>query len=93
MEGADIVSAIQSAIPGAVISIDGEGCNFSVRVVSSSFAGLSPVKRQQRVLASLSGWLESGALHAVSLKTLTPEEAEATPVAVPPSGLVILSTS
>ena len=93
MLGADIVAAIQTAIPQAVISIDGEGCNFSVRVVSSSFAGLSPVKRQQRVLASLSAWLESGALHAVSLKTLTPEEAAAMPPAALAGGLVTLSTS
>lgn len=92
MQAADIVAAIQAGIPEAVISIDGEGCNFSVRVVSPSFAGFSPVKRQQRVLATLSTWLESGALHAVSLKTLTPEEAEVSPAGAPASGLVSLST-
>lgn len=92
MQGADIIAAIQAGIPEAVISIDGEGCNFAVRVVSPSFSGLSPVKRQQRVLAILSSWLESGALHAVTLKTLTPAEAEASPVAVPTGGLVSLSS-
>ena len=74
MEINQVTSAIIQALPDAQIQIEGEGCNFSVLVVSSAFQGLLPVKRQQLVLSALSEFLASGALHAISLKTLTPDE-------------------
>ncbi|MCU0782237.1 MAG: BolA/IbaG family iron-sulfur metabolism protein, partial [Akkermansiaceae bacterium] len=43
-------------------------------VISARFAGLTPVKRQQQVLAPVTEWLTTGALHAFSVKTYTPEE-------------------
>jgi acid stress-induced BolA-like protein IbaG/YrbA len=70
----EVETAISNAIPDAQIEIEGEGCNFSALVVSETFRGLTPVKRQQLVLGSLSGYLASGALHAISLRTLTPDE-------------------
>jgi len=42
--------------------------------VSSEFAGLSRVKRQQRVYQIIKDKLDSGELHALSMQTLTPEE-------------------
>lgn len=70
----DVITAITQAIPDAEIEIEGEGCNFSARVVSEAFRGLMSVKRQQMVLGALSDYLASGALHAISLKTFTPDE-------------------
>lgn len=74
MEIAEIRSLIEAAIPGCRVTVAGEGCNFSVTVISDVFAGLSPVKRQQRVLAAVQEPLASGALHAISLTVLTPTE-------------------
>jgi acid stress-induced BolA-like protein IbaG/YrbA len=43
-------------------------------VVSTEFVGKSRVQRQQRVNQVLKAWFDSGELHALSFKTLTPEE-------------------
>lgn len=48
--------------------------HFSVTIVSRSFAGLSRVERQRRVYAVLAEEM-AGRVHALALKTLTPDEA------------------
>ena len=55
---------------------DGRGeSHFSVVVVSDAFTGLSRVERQRRVYGILSEEL-ADRVHALSLRTLTPDEAE-----------------
>lgn len=49
--------------------------HFDVLIVSPEFAGQSRVDRQRTVNALLSGEFESG-LHALSMRALTPDEAE-----------------
>ena len=56
------------------LHIDGDGRHFQALVVSPEFAGENRVQRQQRVHAALGELLETGELHALSFKTLTPEE-------------------
>ena len=74
----DIVdeSARHAGHAGARLNDDGTAAetHFRVRIVSSTFAGLSRLERQRRVYAALSGELRS-AVHALALTTLTPEEA------------------
>lgn len=60
-----------------VLHLDGDGRHFQAVIVSREFEGLSRVKRQQRVHALLHDQLDSGELHALSFRTLTPEEWEA----------------
>jgi BolA protein len=50
-----------------------EGGHFHVRVVSPSFAGLSPIQRHRRVYEAL-GDLKQAGIHALSLETLAPGE-------------------
>ncbi len=47
--------------------------HFAVEVVSAAFAGKSALQRQRMVHGVLAAEL-AGAVHALSLKTLTPEE-------------------
>ncbi|MDA0787814.1 MAG: BolA family transcriptional regulator [Proteobacteria bacterium] len=49
--------------------------HFDVLIVSPDFAGQSRVTRQRAVYALLSAEFEGG-LHALSMRALTPEEAE-----------------
>jgi acid stress-induced BolA-like protein IbaG/YrbA len=74
MEIAEVRQLIEAGIPGCEVTVSGEGCSFSVVVVDEVFAGMSPVKRQQRVLATVSQPLSTGALHAISMKVYTPSE-------------------
>jgi acid stress-induced BolA-like protein IbaG/YrbA len=56
------------------LELDGDGQHFDALVVSSEFAGKNRVQRQQRVYQTLKAKLDTGELHALSFKTLTPEE-------------------
>ena len=60
------------------LELDGDGHHFEALVVSREFAGMNRVQRQQRVYRTLSDKLATGELHALSFKTLTPEEWSAT---------------
>lgn len=56
------------------LALDGDGQHFEAVVVSAEFAGKNRVQRQQHVYQTLKDKLATGELHALSFKTLTPEE-------------------
>ena len=56
------------------LELDGDGQHFEAIVVSTEFVGKNRVQRQQRVYHTLKEKLATGELHALSFKTLTPEE-------------------
>lgn len=56
------------------LELDGDGQHFEAVVVSAEFIGKNRVQRQQRVYQTLKDKLATGELHALSFKTLTPEE-------------------
>ena len=65
---------ISAGLPCEHIAVDGDGQHFKAVIVSTEFAGMNRVKRQQRVYQTVLDRLNSGELHALSLQTLTPEE-------------------
>lgn len=70
----EIVQAVTQAISGAQVQAQLEGNHAHLIVVSEQFEGLLPVKRQQMVYAALQSAIESGAIHAVHMKTFTPAQ-------------------
>ena len=52
----------------------GTGDHFEARVVSPAFAGKSMVQQHKLVYAAVQDWLRTGELHALALKTYTPEQ-------------------
>ena len=75
MDTQTIQHLIESGLPGARAEVSGaDGVHFEARVVCAAFAGKLPLARHRMVYATL-GELVGGAIHALSLKTLTPEEA------------------
>lgn len=75
MNSEQIKSLLVTAFPEAIdVAVNGEGGKFTVTVVSEEFASLRPVAKQQRVYAPLNEYIASGAIHAVTIRTLTPEE-------------------
>ena len=66
---------IEAGLPGATVAVSGEdGVHFEALVVSAAFAGKLPLARHRMVYATL-GERMGGEIHALALKTLTPEEA------------------
>tara|TARA_R110001592_G_scaffold141911_1_gene363835 strand:- start:430 stop:681 length:252 start_codon:yes stop_codon:yes gene_type:complete len=68
-----IKAMIESGIEGAEAQVDGDGRHFNARVVSDKFAGLTMIKQHKLVYAALGDNMES-AIHALSIKTYTPEQ-------------------
>ena len=77
MDSDTIKNLIEQGLPGARAAVNGaDGVHFEATVVASAFAGKLPLARHRMVYATL-GDLMGGAIHALSLKTMTPEEAGA----------------
>lgn len=73
----EIKSALEKALPGSTIAVQdltGGGDHFQVVVVSSSFEGKGLVDQHQMVYGALKGSLGSERIHALALKTYTPEQ-------------------
>lgn len=66
---------IRAGIECTSLAVVGDGRHFEATIVSPAFAGLTRVQRQQRVNAVLREHFESELLHALSMRCLTPEEA------------------
>ena len=65
---------IESGLPGARVDVRGDdGVHFEATVVCAAFAGKLPLARHRMVYATL-GELMGGAIHALQLKTVTPDE-------------------
>ena len=69
-----IEQAIAAGLPCEHIQVDGDGHHWFAVIVSTAFEGKRPIARHQMVYATLDRELESEALHALSMKTLTPAE-------------------
>lgn len=74
MNNEELAAIIQVAISDASVEITGDGYHYNLKIVSTKFAKLSKVKRQQMIYQVLHPYIVSGELHAVSIKTFTPEE-------------------
>lgn len=77
MEASFIKQRIEVALPGATIEVrdtTGTGDHFEATVVAAQFQGRSMVQQHQLVYAPLKDVLATGALHALALKTYSPEQ-------------------
>jgi stress-induced morphogen len=71
----ELKQQIEAALPGAradVVDTTGTGDHFRAEVVSARFAGLSRIEQHQLVY-SIFGDQVGGPIHALSIKTSTPE--------------------
>jgi stress-induced morphogen len=72
----EIRRRIEQALPGASVAVrdlTGGGDHYEVDVVSAAFAGMATLQRHRLVHAPLRDVL-GGALHAIALRTRTPDE-------------------
>ena len=74
METSAVEQLIRSGMPDAQVQVSADGSHFDAVVVSAAFAGLTPIKKQRLVMDTVRAEIASGELHALSIKTLTPEQ-------------------
>ena len=74
MNAETIRQLIEQGLPGARAEVQGEdGVHFEAHVVCAQFAGKLPLARHRMVYATL-GERMGGEIHALALRTLTPDE-------------------
>jgi len=76
MNPEDIKRLIESGLDGVEATVSGDGSHFEAIVVGEVFAGKSMVEQQRLVYATVNDRIASGELHALSIKTYTPEQWE-----------------
>lgn len=70
----DIQRLIETGIPGARVRVSGDdGQHFEALVVSKEFVGKSLVQQHQMVYRALGEHMRE-AIHALSLRTMTPDQ-------------------
>jgi acid stress-induced BolA-like protein IbaG/YrbA len=69
-----IKQSIESGLTCEHVEVIGDGQHFQAVIVSADFAGKNRVQRHQLVYAAL-GERMRDEIHALSMRTLTPEEA------------------
>ncbi|MEY3659585.1 MAG: BolA family protein [Pseudohongiellaceae bacterium] len=74
MQNSALSLELSTAFPGAKVAVSGGDGKYQVHVVSSEFAGLNRVKRQQAVYRVVNAHIQSGAIHAINMLLQTPEE-------------------
>lgn len=74
MNSHKIKEIIEQQIPGASVTINSEdNVHFDAVVISELFNGKSKLQQQQMVNQAIQQYILSGEIHALSLKTFTPE--------------------
>jgi acid stress-induced BolA-like protein IbaG/YrbA len=73
VEASSIEDSIRAGLPCTHLSVKGDGAHFEAVIVSPSFAGLTRVRQHQLVYAALGDRMREE-IHALSMKTYSPEE-------------------
>jgi acid stress-induced BolA-like protein IbaG/YrbA len=76
MQPEEIQRLIEAGLKDADVYVEGDGTHFTTVVVSAAFIGKSRLEKQQIVYDTVRTQLMDGSLHALSIKTFTPEEWE-----------------
>lgn len=65
---------IEAGLPDATVEVVGDGRHFQALIVSPAFEGKTLIQRHRMVKSLLQEQFDSGILHALSMRTLTPEQ-------------------
>lgn len=74
MQPVDLKQVIESALPTEHVAVTGDGRHFEATVVSPAFAGKAMLTQHRMVYDALGDRFQTQAVHALTLKTYTPEE-------------------
>jgi acid stress-induced BolA-like protein IbaG/YrbA len=76
MDANQVAELIRAGLPDAdTVEVTGGEGKFEALVVSPQFAGMNTVKKHQAVYATVRDQIDSGEVHALSIRAYTPEEA------------------
>ena len=77
MQSNKVKQMIEMGLPGAQVDVkSNDGTHFNVTVIYRGFSGMSTVKQHQMVYATLGDNIHNNTIHALALKTYTPQQWE-----------------
>ena len=74
MNPEELKKLIEAAFADAHVEVSGDGRHFSAIVVTDAFADKNMIAQHRLVYAALGHRFDTEAIHALSLKTYTPEQ-------------------
>jgi acid stress-induced BolA-like protein IbaG/YrbA len=74
MQTEEIQQLIEAGMKTELVRVKGDGKHFTALIVSPEFADKNRLDRQRVVFATLKQVLADNLLHAITLKTFTPDE-------------------
>ena len=77
MDAATVTGLLQAQLSNCECQVEGQGSNYDITIIGDIFEGQRPVKRQQLVYAALSDQIADGSIHAVNIRTYTPQQWQA----------------
>ena len=77
MNPEELENIIKEAFADGHVEVTGDGRHFSAVVVSQAFSGKNMIAQHRLVYAALGDRFDTEAVHALSLKTYTPEQWQA----------------
>jgi acid stress-induced BolA-like protein IbaG/YrbA len=79
MTAEELQAIITAGLPCEHIALEGDGRHWYATIVSGEFQGLRAIQRHQRVYRTLGAKMQTDEVHALSMKTFTPDEWAAMP--------------
>ena len=77
MNPEELKTLIETALAVSHVEVSGDGRHFAAIVVSNAFAGKNMIAQHRLVYAALGSRFDTDAVHALSLKTYTPDQWQA----------------
>jgi acid stress-induced BolA-like protein IbaG/YrbA len=74
MDPSEVQRLIETGLPGATVQVSGDGRHFEATVVHEGFAGKQMIQQHRLVYAALGDSFDTEVVHALALKTYTPEQ-------------------
>ena len=70
----ELQSIIAAGLSCEHLEVSGDGSHWYATIVSSAFEGLGRIQRHHRAYATVGNRIQTGEVHALSMKTHTPAE-------------------
>lgn len=74
MDSVTLKAMLEADLADCEIMVQGEGNHYDIVAIGDVFEGLRAVQKQQVVYAALREKIADGSVHAVNIKTFTPQE-------------------
>lgn len=74
MQAEEVKKLIESGIPQSEAIVTEDGGKYTAIVVSPVFEGKTMIAEQKMVYATVNQHIQSGAIHALTIKAFTPDE-------------------